>query len=505
LNGVFVSYSRADQPIARRVRSGLYSLNIDVLWDESMPGVDWQEFLEQSIDGILAVVVLWTPHSYRSGSVRDEARLGLDKGKLVNLLYGVDKPRFPFDRINGLAIDDWIAGSPHSGWARLASTLDERLAAAGAIARPGMVTAALGEQLKTVGDRRATLAGLERERARALNDVGGKDRMVTRAEEGVAAALAQLDQLRAISPSKAVMNAAFADRDEAASKVARATSELALARAAADRIAEEIRLADADLRDYLISIGGKSETETEMERGPPRNVEPDPPGQPPVAAGGSREVEPAEGLERPVGQAGPGDGARDRPVAGGSIAANRSDDASATPADPGHKPPPDGARRWWNLVTGGRPALPILAVMAVMIVVAGVWAAVANWPRGGDPPSQKPVAAAPTESPPPGVAQASPARPDSPTRPGWIVGDWVVDAKRLGCQLRVNVSYEDKAAKLVFKGSDGPPDIADYRVRSLAPPIIETDEHRYERLSSGRIKVTERKSGTVAELSKCKS
>ena len=47
--GVFLSYSRADRAIAKRMVKGLRDSGVDAWWDEDMPGVDWQAELERQI------------------------------------------------------------------------------------------------------------------------------------------------------------------------------------------------------------------------------------------------------------------------------------------------------------------------------------------------------------------------------------------------------------------------------------------------------------------------
>lgn len=140
--GIFLSYSRADSESAFRIVQGLRALGIDVWWDQDMPGVDWQYELSARIDDMAAVLVLWSVHSAGSKSVRDEARLGDKREKLINALIGLREPPEPFDRINGLPIDGWNGHDPHSGWRRLIQTVEMLLVRIGD-AEPGSVIAAL--------------------------------------------------------------------------------------------------------------------------------------------------------------------------------------------------------------------------------------------------------------------------------------------------------------------------------------------------------------------------
>ena len=124
MTGVFLSYARADHALAEQVVRGLRRIGVEVWWDEDLPGVDWRQELERELDSILALVVLWTTNSIRSQSTRDEARLGLRRERLVNVLVGVTSPPFPFDRFNGLSVDGWDGREPHPGWSRLIQTIE---------------------------------------------------------------------------------------------------------------------------------------------------------------------------------------------------------------------------------------------------------------------------------------------------------------------------------------------------------------------------------------------
>jgi hypothetical protein len=71
--GVFLSYSRANRPLALQVLNGLRAIGVEVGWDEDMPGVDWQEELARQINSLATVVVLSRPESFASKNLRDAA------------------------------------------------------------------------------------------------------------------------------------------------------------------------------------------------------------------------------------------------------------------------------------------------------------------------------------------------------------------------------------------------------------------------------------------------
>ena len=73
MSGVFLSYSRLDSGLGERVIEGLRALGVECWWDHDMPGVDWPQELERQIDGMSALIVLWTATSKESKYVRAEA------------------------------------------------------------------------------------------------------------------------------------------------------------------------------------------------------------------------------------------------------------------------------------------------------------------------------------------------------------------------------------------------------------------------------------------------
>ncbi|HWA62693.1 MAG TPA: protein kinase [Caulobacteraceae bacterium] len=192
--GVFLSYSRADRALADQLLAGLRSLGVEVWWDEDMPGVDWQQELERQINALAAVVVIWTPTSRNSKNVRDEARLALAADKLINVLCGAAQPPFPFDRVNGLALDGWTGREPHRGWSRLVQTVEALLVARGA-APAGAVVGALERQESEVRrlGRAVEAAETEFQQAQAL------EAEASREDQAAAAALARAEeQLRRV-------------------------------------------------------------------------------------------------------------------------------------------------------------------------------------------------------------------------------------------------------------------------------------------------------------------
>ncbi|GEM_PF-3132244 len=76
--GVFVSYSRQDAAVARRVKAALEARGICVWMDEKgiRPGTpDWEAALRDAIKQSAALVLIASPNSRQSSYVKDELRL----------------------------------------------------------------------------------------------------------------------------------------------------------------------------------------------------------------------------------------------------------------------------------------------------------------------------------------------------------------------------------------------------------------------------------------------
>ena len=71
---IFLSYSREDQPQARRIAAAFEREGFNVWWDQALAaGEAFDQVTEKALDDARAVVVLWSPHSVISRWVRAEA------------------------------------------------------------------------------------------------------------------------------------------------------------------------------------------------------------------------------------------------------------------------------------------------------------------------------------------------------------------------------------------------------------------------------------------------
>jgi hypothetical protein len=271
VSGVFISYARADTELAWRIVRGLRALDVHVWWDQEMTSVDWHYELANRINELAAVVVLWTPRSCNSDAVRDEARLAGKKDKLVNLLFELPEPPYPFERLTGLSIEDWHGPSSNAIWARIVKSIDAHLAKAGAI-KAGTLAARQAAQYAEFTAKERSLAGIET----ALKSAEAKAKRAVMAIESVGASLADLDadlaNVKASKLSKSVMAAAEAaarsERDAAEAALTRARAEADSAMAAATTAAARRDAANADFQRWQIERGAVDPDGTMASPGP---------------------------------------------------------------------------------------------------------------------------------------------------------------------------------------------------------------------------------------------
>ena len=130
---LFISYSREDKPRAEQVARGLTQAGFNVFWDtEIPPGQTWADYIEQKLSNCAAVVVLWSQHSTRSQWVREEARMGKERGKLIPAMLDNSAPPFGFGEVQAANLSTWQGQMQgHPDWESLVT------AVRGAIGRQG--------------------------------------------------------------------------------------------------------------------------------------------------------------------------------------------------------------------------------------------------------------------------------------------------------------------------------------------------------------------------------
>ena len=121
---VFISYAREDRPRAEQVARGLSAIGLDSFWDTDIPpGQTWADYIEGKLSQCKAVVVLWSEHSTKSQWVREEARMGRDKSKLIPAMLDNAAPPFGFGEVQAANLSTWRGEANHPEWMRLSSAV----------------------------------------------------------------------------------------------------------------------------------------------------------------------------------------------------------------------------------------------------------------------------------------------------------------------------------------------------------------------------------------------
>lgn len=116
---VFLSYAREDSARAEQVAKGLADAGLDVFWDNEIPpGTTWADYIEQKLTQCKALIVLWSADSTKSQWVREEARMGRDKGVLIPVMIDSSTPPFGFGEVQAANLATWNGEADHQGWRR---------------------------------------------------------------------------------------------------------------------------------------------------------------------------------------------------------------------------------------------------------------------------------------------------------------------------------------------------------------------------------------------------
>ena len=125
---VFISYAREDKDKARMLADALKEQGWSVWWDPQIPaGRVFDDVIEEALDAVKCVVVLWSKRSIVSRWVKTEASEGLDRGILVPVLIEDVDPPLAFRRIQAADLSDW-EGEPDQSRVKLLLESIEKIA-----------------------------------------------------------------------------------------------------------------------------------------------------------------------------------------------------------------------------------------------------------------------------------------------------------------------------------------------------------------------------------------
>ena len=132
---IFLSYSRADRPIAQTIATALEAEGFSVWWDKVLrAGQTYDEVTESMLRDSDVVVVLWSQTSVKSKWVRAEATLGQRGSELVPaMIEEADRP-IMFELTQTADLIGWDGDRNEPRWSEFVTdikrSLDKHQAAA---------------------------------------------------------------------------------------------------------------------------------------------------------------------------------------------------------------------------------------------------------------------------------------------------------------------------------------------------------------------------------------
>jgi len=121
---VFLSYAREDAGRAQQIAQALQAEGVDVFWDNEIPpGSTWADYIETKLTQCKALIVLWSEHSTKSQWVREEARMGRDKGVLIPVMIDASTPPFGFGELQSANLAEWRGERDQPNWRRFADAV----------------------------------------------------------------------------------------------------------------------------------------------------------------------------------------------------------------------------------------------------------------------------------------------------------------------------------------------------------------------------------------------
>lgn len=113
---LFMSYAHADQARAKTLATALEQAGYRVWWDALIEGgTRYAETIDQALQTVDVVLVLWSKDSIQSDWVRDEAAQGRDRHRLVPLSLDGSRPPIGFRQLQVVDLSSWRgqANGPH--------------------------------------------------------------------------------------------------------------------------------------------------------------------------------------------------------------------------------------------------------------------------------------------------------------------------------------------------------------------------------------------------------
>lgn len=128
---IFVSYSRKDKEIVKKLVEIMQGRGWSVWWDPTIrPGEYFEDEIEEALFESKCVVVVWSQNSVKSKWVRAEAAEAANREVLVPVVIDDAKIPFRFKQIQEARLSDWQSAPDHPELIMLFESIAEKCAQA---------------------------------------------------------------------------------------------------------------------------------------------------------------------------------------------------------------------------------------------------------------------------------------------------------------------------------------------------------------------------------------
>src|SRR5262249_54781326 len=93
------------------------------------PGQTWADYIEEKLARCKVMIVLWSAVSTKSQWVREEARMGRDKGRLIPVMLDESSPPFGFGEVQAANLASWRGEAHHPEWQRFVGAVQRAVGA----------------------------------------------------------------------------------------------------------------------------------------------------------------------------------------------------------------------------------------------------------------------------------------------------------------------------------------------------------------------------------------
>jgi TIR domain len=126
MNDIFVSYSRKDRDVVKRLVEVMEGRGWSVWWDPTIrPGEYYEDVIESALTSSKCVIVVWSKNSVASKWVRAEAAEAANRGVLVPVVIDDARIPFRFKQIQEAQLADWRFTADHPELVRLLDSIAE--------------------------------------------------------------------------------------------------------------------------------------------------------------------------------------------------------------------------------------------------------------------------------------------------------------------------------------------------------------------------------------------